>query len=334
MEEVLFIGYNYHLKTKSCDFILEELESNFIVTKIFTEVNMESSHAKLSNLSNKKYDILIFWQIIPNLDLINKYISFKRGVFFPMYDSVPSRRKIVKWWHIRDFQIISFSLKLHIEFKRLGLSSNYIQYFPKPAKKLSYGNPNSAFFWYRHKSISFKDAEQICKNLKIRHLHIHNANDPGHEATLYKDSKELNITTSSWFESREELSDTLSKSAYFIAPRNKEGIGMAFLEAMAHGKCVVAKDNSTMNEYIKNKENGLLYKKDISNSKLDLNKMQRNAYTSITNGYKKWEADKEMIIECMQKDAKNNLIRLYIMLFLGILTNPMKVVEIVFKNKA
>ena len=328
MEEALFIGYNYHLKTRSCDFILEELESNFLLTKIFMEDNLDAAHGKLSKLSNKKYDILIFWQIIPNLDGINKYITFKRGVFFPMYDSVPSRRKIEKWWHIRDFQIISFSYKLHVEFKRLGLSSNYIQYFPKPAKKISYGNPNSAFFWYRHSSITSKDAELICSKLKLDKIHLHNASDPGHDAKPVKYSKKLVYTTSSWFESREDLYDTLSKSAYFIAPRNKEGIGIAFLEAMAQGKCVVARDNSTMNEYIKHKENGILYKKHIADSKFDLNKIQRNAYTSITNGYRKWEIDKKKIIIFINKGAKNNKIRLYFMILVGIITNPIKVCRV------
>jgi hypothetical protein len=320
------------MKTKSCDFILSELKKEFILETIFINTDIGNPYENLEYLKNQYFDILICWQIIPDISSIKRIITFDKGVVFPMYDAVPSRRKIEKWWHIRDFQIICFSRKLHIEFKRLGLSSNYIQYFPKPAIKLSYGNPNSAFFWYRHRSITGKDAELICSKLKLNHIHIHNANDPGHEDTINKDSKNLNITTSSWFESREELYNTMLKSAYFIAPRNKEGIGMAFLEAMAQGKCVIAKDSSTMNEYIKHNENGILYKKNISNLEFNLKKIQRNAFASIACGYKKWEVDKGTIINYIKEDPKNNIIRLYFMVFIGILTNPMKVLRVIFKN--
>ena len=50
----------------------------------------------------------------------------------------------------------------------------------------------------------------------------------------------------------------LASCGVVLAPRRKEGIGMAFLEAMAMGKCVVAHDDATMNEYIVDGESGLL----------------------------------------------------------------------------
>ena len=36
---------------------------------------------------------------------------------------------------------------------------------------------------------------------------------------------------------------------------------MAFLEAMAMGKCVVANDDATMNEYIRDGKNGILFQR-------------------------------------------------------------------------
>ena len=332
MKEVLFIGYYYHIKTGSCEFILKELTRYYKLTKVFIDIDKSNPYESIINLRNKHFDTLICWQIFPNVELINSSISFDKGIFFPMYDAVPSRRKIEKWWHIRNFQIICFSHKLHVELKRLGLSSRYIKYFPKPAQKLVFGDPNSAFFWYRHKSISYKDAEKICEKLKISHLHIHYANDPGHEAALNNDSNHLNITTSKWFKSKDELCATLSKSAYFIAPRNKEGIGMAFLEAMAQGKCVVAKDNSTMNEYIKHNENGILYKKKITNLGFDLKNIQRKAFYTITNGYQEWQTNKINIIKYINEHPKNNKIRLYFMILIGILSNPLKVLRTILKN--
>jgi glycosyltransferase involved in cell wall biosynthesis len=44
-----------------------------------------------------------------------------------------------------------------------------------------------------------------------------------------------------------------------MAPRRYEGIGMAFLEAMAMEMCVVAENQSTANEYILSGKNVILY---------------------------------------------------------------------------
>ena len=35
MKKILFIGYYYHKKTKSCDFILSELKKEFILEVVF-----------------------------------------------------------------------------------------------------------------------------------------------------------------------------------------------------------------------------------------------------------------------------------------------------------
>lgn len=44
--------------------------------------------------------------------------------------------------------------------------------------------------------------------------------------------------------------NAINEKAIFIAPRDYEGIGLSFLEAMAMGKAVVGVNNPTMNEYI------------------------------------------------------------------------------------
>ena len=67
------------------------------------------------------------------------------------------------------------------------------------------------------------------------------------------------LEISEWYDTREEMIKDMEKSAVYIAPRLYEGIGMSFLEAMAHGRCVIAPDNPTMNEYITDKVTGYLY---------------------------------------------------------------------------
>ena len=57
----------------------------------------------------------------------------------------------------------------------------------------------------------------------------------------------------------EEMTIDMLKSTIYIASRPYEGIGMSFLEAMADGRCVVAHDNTTHNEYIEHGKNGFLF---------------------------------------------------------------------------
>jgi glycosyltransferase involved in cell wall biosynthesis len=61
-------------------------------------------------------------------------------------------------------------------------------------------------------------------------------------------------------ESRDEYLLATSAANVFLAPRAAEGIGLTFLEAMARGGAVIAYDAPTMNEYIRNGDNGILLK--------------------------------------------------------------------------
>ena len=67
------------------------------------------------------------------------------------------------------------------------------------------------------------------------------------------------IITSEGFADRSAYLAHMRAANVFFAPRATEGIGMANLEAMAHGMCIVAHDDATANEYLIHKQNGYLY---------------------------------------------------------------------------
>ena len=70
--------------------------------------------------------------------IILSFCSFDFGVFFPMADYYYRAQKDVSapiWQEYQDFQIISFSRKMHEELIANGFSSHYFQYFPEPASK-------------------------------------------------------------------------------------------------------------------------------------------------------------------------------------------------------
>jgi glycosyltransferase involved in cell wall biosynthesis len=107
------------------------------------------------------------------------------------------------------------------------------------------------------------------------------------------------ITISDWYEDRKEYLDALQTANVYFAPRLYEGIGMSFIEAMTMGKCVVAVDHPTMNEYVDNGVNGYLYDLRRAQS-LDLStvrEMGKKARESCSLGFKRWVAARDMILE-------------------------------------
>jgi hypothetical protein len=109
------------------------------------------------------------------------------------------------------------------------------------------------------------------------------------------------ITTSRWFENKNDLEKLMVSRNLYFAPRLSEGIGMGFLEAMADGMVVLAHDSSTHNEYISSWNNGVLYNMNIqSPAHLDPDDMQRlgdAARQSIADGRPIWERQMSEITE-------------------------------------
>ena len=304
-KKLLYIGHAYHNKTKSTQFLKDMLEEKYEVEIFDFDPYNDNIQTHFQPLASKSFDILVIFQIMPSLTHLEKVIKFKKSVFFPMYDGVPERNNPI-WFEYKNTQIINFSKTLHDELKKLGFSSHYIQYFPKPIKTENYGNERSVFFWQRITPINIHSVEQLLNGNKIEHIHIHKALDPLHEFVEPTSDMAWNLTYSEWFDTKEEMLKTLQQSAIYIAPRLYEGIGMSFLEAMAMGRCVIAPDHPTMNEYIKNGKTGYLY--NYNNPKPinlnDIKKIQQNTIKFIEDGYTCWENEKYKILDWLEENIK------------------------------
>jgi len=90
---------------------------------------------------------------------------------------------------------------------------------------------------------------------------------------------------------------------------------MSFLEAMAMGKCVIAPNVGTMNEYIISGINGVLYDIDSDNNvkiipealSLDYDSIQtmgQNARKSIELGYQYWLSKEKELVEFITEDLE------------------------------
>lgn len=304
MKKLLFVGHTYHKKTKSADFMKELLEQKYDITTFYFDP-FRDKWSVFEALNNQEYDIVLLWQIMPSINLLKEYINFKHGVFFPMFDAIPPRHKEI-WLEYIDFNIISFSKALHEELSTIGFSSYYIQYFPKPIHIDSFGDNKSIFFWQRADDITINTIEGLFNVDEINHLHFHQAIDPTRKIIEPSEKWNDKTTYSTWYEKKEDMQDDMKKASFYIAPRKYEGIGMSFLEAMAMGRCVVAPDYPTMNEYIIHNKTGILY--DLDNpKKIDLNNIidiQKNTADYIENGYKEWEVNKHIISNWFEEKPK------------------------------
>ena len=203
---------------------------------------------------------------------------------------------------------INFSSTLHKKCQELGLSSFYVQYFPKPAQIEDEGDEKSIFFWQRREKISPKIMEKVLDVKSLNKVYLHQVPDP--ENKIVEPSKvfEGKIVVSNWFDTKDEMEKYIQKSALYFAPREYEGIGMSFLEAMAAGRCVISPNNPTMNEYIKDGQTGFLYnfKKPERINLKDVRKIQKQTADYIKEGFNKWENEKFKILDWLEVSPSEN----------------------------
>lgn len=310
-EKIVFIAHSYHKKTKSSDFMVEYLKEFYDVEVVYDDEWETGNKIDWGNFDSKYYAVVV-WQVFPeNEDFKN--IPNQNVIFFPMYDQA-IRWKFSKWHECKNFKIINFSLALHKKLQKWGFNSMYIQYFVEP-KEFTPGIDDEVFFWQRLTKINIKTVKKLFRKSNIK-LHIHKAIDPGQKfiSPIPEDEKNFNITYSEWFDTKDEMENIKKTKGIYIAPRYFEGIGMSFLEAMAQGKVVIANNQPTMNEYIKNGETGFLcdfnFPKPIK--LLNLEKIQQNTYAFAKKGYENWLLDRKKIIDYINAPCFENELCLWV----------------------
>lgn len=305
MPNLLYLGHEFHIKTRSTIFLQELLAENYEVEFCPLIVHGSEGIPNYSSIKKNHYDVVVFFQLMPSIAEFQKYISFDRGVLFPMADYYFQECPVSapRWKEYRNFQIINFSSAVHKELQAQGFSSHYIQFFPKVNDSASPGSETSLFFWQRINPISINTVELLFNFWTLDSIHLHRAIDPGHQ--FIPPSKRIQnlVQYSDWFDAREEMLEKIEESALYMAPRAKEGIGMSYLEAMAMGRCVIAPNDSTMNEYITHGENGLLY--DLSQpaplARCDIRRIQKNTLRFMKNGFEKWNQEKSNILDWIKE---------------------------------
>lgn len=312
--KIAYIDMAFHKLTKSNEFLSD------VISNLGHEVTRYWDHSfDFDGLGGKPFDLqeaknhdaLVLFQVLGNFrgKLRN---SHENITFIPMLDGYSLGIEIAcdtsDYWKIfRGVKILNFSKALHHAALSHGVVSRYFQYYQKPLDDLPTPKEGlHGFFWCRRPgSISFDVVRKLIGETKFDSLHIHMAPDPveGEPEPEMPTDEEIarhNITISNWFEKKSDFEKTLTKANVFFAPRLSEGIGQSMLEAFARAQCVVSPDYGTMNEYINDGENGLLY--DFGDIIKPLRferavEMGLRGWERAKRGFNSWENSKADIVE-------------------------------------
>ena len=319
---IYFIGHEFHQKTLSAKFFYDYLIEYYNINFIWTNGKKYKKDIDYTIINKvKNLDAIIFWQIFPEIDELIK-INNKNIILIPMYDNNTNLKfNLQEWTKYYNYKFINFSKNIYKKLDYLGFKYNInLQYFPLNTYTISTKSGHNSkkpkiFFWQRANEINWTFIKKIIDFEQIETFHIHKISNDSKD--IQNDNKpseieiqKYNITFSDWFISKEEYLNRLNEYDIVIAPRLFEGIGMSFLEAMSLGKCIIAADFPTMNEYIIDKKDGYLFNYfapeliDLTNWKT----ISKNVLKKSNLLRKKWEENKHKILEIIKApiDIQNN----------------------------
>jgi hypothetical protein len=326
MKKLLVIAHEFHQKTRSHDFLVRLLEPHYEVVQTFLAPGATREDGSLAAFSGHEYAVVLCWQILPSRRALAR-IRCDHLVFFPMFDH-SGRWGIEQWMPCRHMRIFSFSATMAWELRRWGFAAHPFQFFPDPGEPLPPGDLGKAFFWNRTERINLRTVSRLLSGTNIHALHVHKVLDPGQSfIPIPPDAgSRFNIEYSDWFESRQLMSRKIAECALYFAPRTYEGIGMAFLEAMAMGRCVIAPDHPTMNEYITHGVTGFLYHPKRPRPLVlgDIARIQRQTRDYMVAGYQRWQAEREGIVSLLESPVPTRNWKPWIHLALRCLTHPFR----------
>jgi GT2 family glycosyltransferase len=289
---VAFLGHSYHQKTGSSRFLIDLLEQHAIVEQWFGEPGSGAGWDWAAEFNEARYDVIVIWQLHEAFNLLSG--RHPNVVFIPMYDSMLWAGDFYWKPAFNAAKVVCFSWALRREVMRRTVVHSGFQYYPDPARHALVEDFTTlrGFLWYRRREIPPSLAFCLCRGTEFERFVVHDAPDPGHEAkgawTVPPNIYRLDRTR--WSADGEAYAAALRNTNVFFAPRPNEGIGMSVLEAMASGHCVVAPDAPTMNEYISNGANGLLYVPG-RRTRLDFARARAigaRARESIERGHERW----------------------------------------------
>ena len=277
---ILFVDHVCHRKTRSADFFLDILRAQHTV-----DCHYYDTYYKCGIPRSKiaAADLVIFWEFLPGRFKIA--VSGKPCLFVPMYDNEWGSKW--QWRRIArsGMSVLSFCDALTRHAKSCGVKNILtVHYAMDPSRfPQNTGDPRKALYWDRG---NFPEPT-------IRALFEADALD---ELVIQRD-----------FLPPAKYAAFLDRFGVYIAPRAKEGIGMAFLEQIARGKCVVAHDDATMNEYVTDGQTGIVRNFNAPQKKItaaDVQSVRGNVRKHADQLYARWLQERDAITPFCESAAK------------------------------
>lgn len=308
---LLFVDHIFHKRTKSFAFLEAIFARGFDVTTVY--VDPDAPVAPDALLAHEAEYV-----VIGQMDFLTPLFiaDGRRVVVVQMFDGSAGLPD-THWQMNRQARYLNFSTTLHARALALGCESLLVQYFPDPAGVPVVEDWDSlrGFFWQRvpRAGLDLGTVQTLLAG-QLDTLHVHTPADDG---TPFDDSAlegfDYPVTQSSWFEKQSGFTDVLNSANVFLAPRYAEGIGHAFLEAMARGMLVIAHDMPTHNEYIQNWRSGVLFGPDTGvidlTSKPDkVRSMARTARLAMMRGFTAWQRSQPGIVEFIRSTPRAAMI--------------------------
>lgn len=311
--KIACVDHSYHKLTKSFDFARKLLLKHHDIVDFWDEEWEGGKPISIDEINAGDFDAVIFFQYIESTWKLRK-LKCKNIIWLPMYDTEIERNiniiELFGYAHL-GIKIVSLSQALTNRFKEFKFEILQIHYYPKPNFVEHNEDFLKLFFWQRIKEINWTLIKSILDFGKITEVLFKNNPAVGVKINLpdIKDRKKYNIKVIEGWLDKEKYDSFLNCCDIYIAPREYEGIGMSFLDAMATGSVVVAVDNPTMNEYIVDGFNGYLY--DIKNpKKIDFSNfknIQQNLRSSMEKGFNIWQNEQKSLLNYIEKKPRNQI---------------------------
>lgn len=307
---ILFVDHECHLRTHSADFFLGIIASGNAVRTAYCKTAYD---CRLAHDDIAWAELVIFWEFLPSRFEVG--CVGKPCVFVPMYDNEWGSRFQWRRIALSGMAVLSFCDRLSEHARRCGVTNLLtVHYAIDPADFAGHsGDAATAALWERG-DVTLDTLKALFPKGVLRRTVLLRRGAIAHTASPITESEreDWNIELhEGGFVSKEESRQITKDCGIYIAPRFAEGIGMAFLEALAAGKCVIAHDNATMNEYIEDGKSGILV--DMRRpSVVDMGKVatvRANMPAVASSLHSRWLAERETIAPFLRRVASGQAVR-------------------------
>jgi hypothetical protein len=301
-----YVGHSYHARTGSTLFLQDLLATRFDVTTLWDE-SWRPGGVPLSAdaINATRPDYLVLFQQLPSRAQFVR-LHCRNVTWVPMHDGI---RYGAVWegWQPSGMKVLCFCAADREYFSSLGYDTLRVQYCPPPlVDGPAPTNTLSVFFWLRRNEIGWPTLKRLLGPARPQRLILRVAPDPGHAPELPSEDERRAYSVEvidGWLDA-ERYQQLLRECALFMAPRPREGIGQAVLDARALGLVAIAPNAPTMNEYIRHGDNGYLYDLDAP-AAVDFSGLagvRERSLRDLAVGHRDWLAAAPSVLEFVARE--------------------------------